>query len=64
MNAGGKIRGQQAKPTKADLSAAWVRLREAAERGSVEANALLIVLAENRSITLGDQGLVGKGSSV
>lgn len=64
MNAGGKIRGQQAKPTKADLSAAWVRLREAAERGSVEANALLIVLAENRSIILGDQGLVGQGASV
>ena len=64
MNAGGKIRGQQAKPTKADLSAAWVRLREAAERGSVEAIALLIVLAENRSITLGDQGLVGQGASV
>ena len=64
MNAGGKIRGQQAKPTKADLSAAWVRLREAAERGSVEANALLIVLAENRSITLGDQGLVDQGASV
>ncbi len=64
MNAGGKIRGQQAKPTKADLSAAWVRLREAAERGSVEANALLIVLAENRSITLSDQGLVGQEASV
>lgn len=40
MNAGGKIRGQQAKPTKADLSAAWVRLREAAERGSVEAKTI------------------------
>lgn len=43
-----KSRGQQVKPTRAEISAAWARLRAAAEQGHIEANALLIALAENK----------------
>lgn len=43
-----KPRGHQVKPTKAEISAAWGRLRAAAEQGHIEANALLIALAENK----------------
>lgn len=43
-----KARGQQIKPTRAEISAAWARLRAAAEQGHIEANALLIALAENK----------------
>ncbi|UVM17537.1 hypothetical protein LOY42_04290 [Pseudomonas sp. B21-023] len=43
-----KLRGQQVRPTKAEISAAWARLRAAAEQGHIEANALLIALAENK----------------
>ncbi|AZE37701.1 MULTISPECIES: hypothetical protein [Pseudomonas] len=45
-----KPRGHQAKPTRAEVKAAWGRLREAAEQGSVQASALLIALAENRPL--------------
>lgn len=43
-----KSRGHQVKPTRAEISAAWGRLRAAAEQGHIEANALLIALAENK----------------
>ncbi|WDH33910.1 hypothetical protein [Pseudomonas chlororaphis] len=45
-----KPRGHQAKPTRAEVKAAWERLRAAAEQGSVQASALLIALAENRPL--------------
>jgi len=44
------LRGPQKKPTRAEISAAWWRLRNAAESGDVEANALLIALAENKPL--------------
>ncbi|MCQ3001421.1 hypothetical protein NLO98_16855 [Pseudomonas syringae] len=45
-----KPRGPQAKPTKAELNSAWARIRSAADKGSVEASALLIALAENKPV--------------
>lgn len=45
-----KPRGPQAKPTRAELTAAWNRLRTAADQGSVQASALLIALAENKPV--------------
>ncbi|MGY2191875.1 hypothetical protein [Pseudomonas pergaminensis] len=45
-----KPRGLQAKPTRAEINAAWGRLREAAADGSVQASALLIALAENKPV--------------
>jgi hypothetical protein len=45
-----KSRGQQAKPTRAEVKAAWGRLRTAADQGSVQASALLIALVENRPL--------------
>lgn len=54
MTTTAKPRGPQSKPTKAEISAAWARLRSAAQQGNVEANALLIALAENKpAITMG-----------
>lgn len=45
-----KPRGPQARPTRAEVSAAWGRLRNAAEQGSIQASALLIALAENKPV--------------
>lgn len=45
-----KQRGPQIKPTRADVNAAWSRLRAAVEQGSVEASALLIALTENKLV--------------
>ncbi len=45
-----KQRGPQAKPTRAELNSAWARLRAAADKGSVEACALLIALSENKPV--------------
>lgn len=45
-----KPRGHQAKPTRAEVKAAWGRLRAAADQGSVQASALLIALVENRPL--------------
>ncbi|OPB16096.1 hypothetical protein BFW91_05555 [Pseudomonas fluorescens] len=45
-----KPRGHQAKPTRAEVKAAWGRLRTAADQGSVQASALLIALVENRPL--------------
>ncbi|MDB5984764.1 MAG: hypothetical protein JWQ69_5779 [Pseudomonas sp.] len=53
MSATTKPRGPQAKPTRAELNAAWYRLRAAADQGSVQASALLIALVENRPLQLG-----------
>lgn len=43
-------RGQQAKPTRDELLAAWARLRSAAGSGDVVATALLIALVENKPV--------------
>lgn len=43
-------RGRQHKPTRAEVSAYYERLRAAANRGDVQASALLIALAENRPV--------------
>lgn len=49
-----KSRGPQAKPTRAELTAAWNQLRVAAGQGDIQASALLIALAENKPvITMG-----------
>lgn len=45
-----KLRGAQVKPTRAEVNAAWCRIRAAADQGSIEANALLIALTENRPV--------------
>ncbi len=45
-----KTRGHQTKPTRAEISAAYERLRLAANSGSVQANAVLIALAERRPL--------------
>jgi len=50
MSATTKIRGHQTKPTRAEISAAYERLRIAASSGSVQANAALIALAERRDL--------------
>ncbi len=39
-----RTRGQQRKPTRAELDAAWERLRAAAKSGDTLANAALIAL--------------------
>lgn len=49
MTATPKIRGQQTKPTTAEIRDAWARLRNAAGNGDVQANALLIALSENKT---------------
>ncbi|RII80240.1 hypothetical protein D0894_01300 [Pseudomonas monteilii] len=48
MTATPKMRGQQTKPTTAEVRDAWARLRDAAGKGDVQANALLIALTENK----------------
>lgn len=50
MSATTKPRGHQAKPTRAEVKAAWGRLRSAAEQGNVQASALLIALTENKPV--------------
>lgn len=49
MSANTKFRGHQTKPTRAEVAAAYERLRIAANSGSVQANAALIALAERRT---------------
>ncbi|MDG9887165.1 hypothetical protein [Pseudomonas juntendi] len=44
-----KVRGQRTKPTTAEVKSAWWRLRDAAGKGDVQANALLIALMENKT---------------
>jgi hypothetical protein len=44
-----KSRGRQRRPTQTELACAWARLRAAADRGDLQANALLISLAEAAS---------------
>lgn len=41
-------RGRASTVTRQDVSAAWNRIRVAADKGSIPASALLIALAENR----------------
>ncbi|EJM25136.1 hypothetical protein PMI22_00482 [Pseudomonas sp. GM21] len=48
MSTSTKIRGRQNGPTRAEVAAAYERLRIAAISGSVQANAALIALAERR----------------
>lgn len=45
-----KTRGRQAKPTRHEVNAAWDRLRDAADRGDLQASAALIALAENKPL--------------
>lgn len=52
MTASTKTRGRQAKPTRAEVAAAYERLRTAANSGSVQASAALIALAEGRPLLL------------
>jgi hypothetical protein len=50
MSATPKIRATQTKPTRDEVKAAWERLRQAADQGSVHASALLIALVENKPV--------------
>lgn len=50
MSPTSKPRGHQSKPTRAEVKAAWSRLRSAADQGNVQASALLIALTENRPV--------------
>jgi hypothetical protein len=50
MSSSTKTRGHQTKPTRAEIIAAYERLRIAANSGSVQANAALIALAERRPL--------------
>lgn len=43
-----KPRGRQVRPNRAELTAAWSRIRDAADKGSILASALLITLSENK----------------
>lgn len=45
-----KLRGRQHKPTRSEVAANYERLRAAADKGDVQASALLIALAENRPV--------------
>lgn len=47
-----KLRGRQAKPTRAEVAAAWGRLRAAADQGDIQACAALIALAESKPLAL------------
>ena len=47
-----KTRGRQAKPTRREVCAAWGRLRDAADRGDIQASAALIALTEGRPLHL------------
>lgn len=44
------LRGPQHRPLKADVAAAWGRIRAAAISGDIQANAFLIALVENKPI--------------
>lgn len=50
MSASSKFRGHQTKPTRAEVAAAYERLRIAANSGNVQASAALIALAERRPL--------------
>ncbi|WP_162987976.1 hypothetical protein [Stutzerimonas urumqiensis] len=43
-----KPRGRQQRPNRTELIAAWSRIRDAADKGSIPASALLIALSENK----------------
>lgn len=45
-----KRRGPPKKVTRAEVLAAWARLRTAASDGDLQASALLIALAENKPV--------------
>lgn len=45
-----KHRGRQAKPTKAEVSAAWSQIRVAADAGDLQAAAILVALAESKPL--------------
>ncbi|SDP40946.1 hypothetical protein SAMN04489798_5667 [Pseudomonas arsenicoxydans] len=51
MSAAMKTRGRQAKPTRNEVSAAWDRIRSAADGGDLQASALLIALVENKPLS-------------
>ncbi|MWW81013.1 hypothetical protein [Pseudomonas aeruginosa] len=51
-------RGRQVRPTKQEVSAAWSRLRAAAEQGSPLANAMLIALVDRPISQHTDGGVI------
>lgn len=46
-------RGRQVKPTKSEMDAAWIRLRERASEGNLVASALVIALTGDRCLIPG-----------
>lgn len=55
-----KVRGRQYRPTRAEIRAAWDRLRTAADHGDIQASAALIALAasdkrDRTAINLGEK---------
>lgn len=49
-----KARSRQIKPVRAEVRAAWERLRKAADSGDIQASALLIALTEARPLIRAD----------
>lgn len=50
MTTAAKARGRQHRPTRSEIAAYYEFLRSAANKGNVQASALLIALAENRPV--------------
>lgn len=50
-------RGRQARPTRAELNAAWSRLKTESNRGNVVACALLVALAEGHPVFHAESGI-------
>jgi len=48
-----RTRGRQQHPSRSELVAAWSRIRDAADKGSIQASALLIALSENKPLVVG-----------
>lgn len=65
MTANIRSRGQQAKPTRADITAAWARLRQSAGAGDLTAAALLIALSEGKPVfQLAGDSLAANAASI
>ena len=58
MNSAAPTRGRQARATKAEVTKAWSRIRDAAEDGSLIGSALLIALSEGKPFAHADGGIL------
>ncbi|OWL88851.1 hypothetical protein [Halopseudomonas aestusnigri] len=58
MTSAAPTRGRQARATKAEVTNAWRRIRDAAEDGSLLGSALLIALSEGKPFAHADGGIL------